>query len=597
MIRKDKKIYADGTIKTQIRVVEGYRPGPGMPPKQRTIKNFGYLEDQTDQEAFLEMVKQFDKEQRKEAVTRIEVPATAKMYSEGNQRQNYGYKFLEAIYNSLKIDRFIKEYLKQKKSREKYPAEEIIKFLVIQRILAPDSKRTTIQKRDTLYGFNSDFELHDIYRALDLLAEMEIPIQQYINEQIKEKIGRDLSLAFYGVTNYYFEKDFPDETGLLRQRGVSKEHRVDPIVQMGMFIDGKGLPVCMSLFPGNTSDSVTLLPSMKMIKESYGFGRLIVVADKGMNSGRNLDEICNNGDGYVVSQIIRGTKGKRYHAYIADEIGWIENEEKTYKYKLFEEEYEGFDSSRKKITRCRKVLLYWNQADAKMASRKREEKLEKAVKSAGNNVYSIAKGVEEYSKVNIVNKDTGELIENPKKVLSVDFEKAEKDAKFDAYFCIITSELDYSENQIRSIYGGLWKIEQSFRILKSDLYARPVFVSSQLHIKAHFLICFISLLVVRLLQYRMGENALSPERISTALNCATCQVLRGGIIHLDDVGGSIAFVKKLNNKGVLVDTLKFSSEDQIAGDYKLIQNTFHSAFYDAYPKQEVFNKFLNNLSI
>ena len=597
MIRKDKKTYADGTIKTQIRVVEGYRPGPGLAPKQRTIKNFGYLEDQKDQEAFLEMVKRFDTEQRKETVIRIEVPATAKMYSETNRRQNYGYKFLEAIYNSLKIDEFVEEYLKQKKSREQYSAEEIIKFLVIQRILVPDSKRATSQKRDLLYGFKSDFELHDIYRSLDLLAEMEIPIQQYINEQIRKKIGRDLSLAFYDVTNYYFEKDFPDEEGQLRQRGVSKEHRVDPIVQMGMFIDGKGLPVCMSLYPGNTSDSVTLLPSMKSIKESYGFGRLIVVADKGMNSGRNLDEICNNGDGYVVSQIVRGTKGKRYHPYIEDKNGWTENEEKTYKYKLFEEDYDSKDSNGKKIVRRRKVLLYWNQADAKMAAKKREEKLKKAARSSKNNVYSIAKGVEEYAKINIVNKDTGELIENPKKLISVNFEKAEQDAKFDGFFCIITSELDYSEKQIRSTYGGLWKIEQSFRIMKTDLYARPVFVSNQQHIKAHFLICFISLLILRMLQFYMGKKALSPERIAEALNSATCQVLRGGIVHLDDVGGSIAFEKKLNKKGEVVETLNFSAEDQIANDYRSIQNTFHTSFYDSYPKQEVFNKFLKNLFV
>ena len=597
MIRKDKKTYADGSVKTQIRVVEGYRPGPGLPPKQRTVKSFGYLEDQEDQAAFMEMVQQFDREQRKEAVVRIEVPATAKMYSETNRSQNYGYKFIEAVYDCLHIDQFIEDYLKQKKSREKYPAGTIIKFLVIERIIAPCSKRATSQKRDLLYGFNSEFELHDIYRALDLLAEIELPLQQYINEQIKTKIGRDLSLAFYDVTNYYFEKDFPDEPGLLRQRGVSKEHRVDPIVQMGLFIDDKGLPVCMSLFPGNTSDSVTLLPSMKKIKESYGFGRLIVVADKGMNSGRNLDEICNNGDGYVVSQSIRGTKGKRYLPYIEDKNGWQENEDGTYKYKLFEEDYEGLDREGRKTIRRRKVLIYWSQADANMAAKKREEKLEKAARSAKNSVYSIAKGVEEYAKVNIVNKDTGELIENPKKLISVDLEKAAEDAKFDGYFCIITSELAYSEKQIRATYGGLWKIEQSFRVMKSDLYARPVFVSTQEHIRAHFLICFISLLLVRVLQFYMGENALSAERISTALSAATCQVLRGGIIHLDDVGGSLGFEKRKNKTGETVETLKFSAADQIANDYRLIQDTFHTAFYDAYPKQEAFNKFLKGLSL
>jgi hypothetical protein len=111
--------------------------------------------------------------------------------------------------------------------------------------------------------------------------------------------------------------------------------------------------------------------------------------------------------------------------------------------------------------------------------------------------------------------------------------------------------------------GGLWRIEQSFRIMKLDLYARPVFVNKNEHIRAHFLICFVSLLIIRIIQHRMGEKALSAERIARVLNLATCRVLQGGIIHLDDVGGAIAFQKVLNKKGETVDTLAYSDEDEI----------------------------------
>ena len=121
--------------------------------------------------------------------------------------------------------------------------------------------------------------------------------------------------------------------------------------------------------------------------------------------------------------------------------------------------------------------------------------------------------------------------------------------------------------KMRQVYGGLWRIEQSFRILKTDLYARPVFVSKNEHIRAHFLICFVALLVIRIIQHRMGEKALSAERIARVLGAATCQVLKGGIIHLDDVGGAIAFRKIRDKKGKLVDTLAFSDEDEIAQDY------------------------------
>ena len=211
--------------------------------------------------------------------------------------------------------------------------------------------------------------------------------------------------------------------------------------------------------------------------------------------------------------------------------------------------------------------------------------------------YGIKKGAEEYTKEDIIDAKTGEILENIKKLRSVDLEKAEKDALYDGYFCIITSELDYDERRIRYAYGGLWRVEESFRILKTDLYARPVFVSKNEHIRAHFLICFVALLIVRIIQHRMGDKAISAERIARALNAATCQVLKGGIIHLDDVGGAIAFQKVRNKKGEMVDTLAYSSEDEIALDYNAIQQTFGTNFYNIYPRQEMFNKFLKKISL
>ena len=598
MIKIDKRTKKDGTTRTQVRVVEGYRPGPGMPTKQRTIKDFGYLEDQEDPDAFMAMVEEFNANYRAENTPlRIEAAGTAKMYSEENRRYNYGYKFLEAVYDLLGIGPFIKSYDGKRKFRGKYSPGDIFKFLVFLRILRPDSKRATFQMKNGFYNMNTDFTLPDIYRSLDLFADFEVELQRHLNERVKETIGRDLSHAFYDVTNYFFEIDFPNDEEDLRKRGVSKEHRIDPITAMGLFMDSNGLPISMSIFPGNTSESLTLQPTMNEVKESYGLGRLVVVADKGINSSKNIDMIVNNGDGFVFSQILKGKKGKRYHEKLFDNRGWISNEDGTYKYKLFTEEYEGKDKDGKKEIRTRKVLLYWNKAEADMAKRKREEKLKKAAKSVKNNAYSIKKGIDEYTKESIVDKKTGEVLEDTKKLRSVDREKAEKDAMFDGFFCIITSELDYDERKIRQVYSGLWRIEQSFKVLKSDLDARPVFVSTNEHIRAHFLICFVALLIVRIIQHHMGEKALSAERITRALGAATCQVLKGGIVHLDDVGGAIAFQKIRDKKGKLVDTLAYSDEDEIALDYKLIQDTFGTDCYNIYLRQEVFNKFLKNINL
>jgi len=232
-----------------------------------------------------------------------------------------------------------------------------------------------------------------------------------------------------------------------------------------------------------------------------------------------------------------------------------------------------------------------------MARRKREEKLKKAALAVKNNAYGIKKGVDEYTKEDIVDQETGEILENTKKLRSVDLEKAERDAMYDGYFCIITSELDYDERKIRQVYGGLWRVEQSFRIMKTDLYARPVFVNKNEHIRAHFLICFVALLIIRIIQHRMGKQALSAERIARALNAATCRIFKGGIVHLDDVGGAIAFQKMRDKKGNLVDTLAFTDEDEIALDYRLIQQTYGTDCYNVFLRQEVFNKFLKGISL
>jgi hypothetical protein len=598
MIKIDKRTKKDGAHRTQVRVVEGYRPGPGLPTKQRTIRDFGYLEDQENPDAFMAMVEEFNANFKADNVPlRIEAAGTAKMYCRENRKYNYGYKYLEAVYELLEIDQFIKDYEAKHSFRGKYSPGDIFKLLVYLRILKPDSKRATFQLKNGFYGLPFEFTLADIYRSLDRFAGFEVELQRHLNERIKETIGRDLTYAFYDVTNYYFEIDFPDGEDDLRRKGVSKEHRVDPIAAMGLFIDTNGFPISMSIFPGNTSESLTLQPTMNDVKKSYGLGRLIVVADKGINSAKNIDLIVNNGDGFIFSQILKGKKGKRYHEQLFEQSGWTVNEDGTYRHKLFDEAYEGKDKEGNKEIRTRKVLLYWNRAEAEMAKRKREEKLKLAARSVKNNAYSIKKGVDEYTKETIVDKTSGEILENTKKLRSVNLEKAEQNALYDGYFCIITSELDYDERKMRKAYSGLWRIEQSFQVLKSDLYARPVFVNTNDHIRAHFLVCFVALLIIRLIQHRMKEKALSSERIARALNLATCRVFKGGIVHLDDVGGAIAFKKIQDKKGNLVETLAYSDEDEIALDYKLIQDAYGTDCYNMYLRQEVFNKFLKQIKI
>lgn len=624
MIRKDKKKFKDGSVKTQIRVTQGYRPYPDSPPKQRTIQSFGYLEDQEDPDSFWKEVHACNDSLKKKRDLRIEIPVSEMMYSENNRLLNYGYKFLESVYQLLEIGPFISRYQERSGFRGTYSLEEIFRYLVIDRILYSSSKRDAASRLLNYYGLQSEWELPDIYRALDSFDDFFYNLQTHINEKVKSLTERQLDYSFYDVTNYYTEKDFPDPDESYRdrngntvmgpalgQKGVSKEHRLTPIIQMGLFMDGNGIPVCMDVFRGNMSDSVTLRENLDGFKKEYGVGKTVVVADKGMNCSHNIDLLCSQGDGYVFFQILKGTKGKRYHKELFNPEGWHASKDGNCKWKLVEEEYTGYDihfemqdgeevEKKTRVKRKRKVLLYWSRADAQMAARKREEKLARARKSTKNNAYSIAHGKDRYVMEKTVSKETGEILGDGQiaKVQEVDEQKAEQDAKFDGYFAVITSEMEYDAAKIREVYHGLWRIEESFRIMKSDLDARPIYVNTRAHIRAHFLICFVSLVIIRIIQHHMGEKRLSAERIAEALREANCLTERGGYVRLLDVGGRIKYQERADKKtGKKVPTLSFSREDQTAQDYRELQETFGTGFYYAYAKQEDFKRFFKEMKL
>lgn len=591
MIKKDKIKFKDGTYKTQVRVVRGFRPGPGLPPKQVTVKSFGYLEDQENQEAFMNEVKEFNdsiiSSDKKKSVI-VSIPLDAKNNDVLNKKYNYGFRFLECIYEKLEIGNFFDSI----DFKGDYSLNEVFEFLVLRRIMNPCSKRATLQEIRQLYNKDYRFSLADTYRALDKFSDVSVKLQKHLNDKIKKKVGRDQSYAFYDVTNYYFEKDFPEPKGEYQQRGVSKEHKTEPIIQLGLFMDSNNLPIAMSTFPGNTSDSITLQPAMNDIKASYGLGRLIVVADKGLNSTSNIDYIMNNGDGYVVSQILRGPKGKRYHEIMSQEEGYVGDG--NFKYKIFEEEYVSHINSKKTTIRKRKVLIYWSKEDADYARKRRNEKLARANKAIQNNVYGTKKGASDYVTTTHIVSTTGEI--GDQAIVSIDTDKVIEDEKFDGYFCIITSELDYDHKKILEVYGNLWRIEESFKITKSDLETRPIYVKTKKHIEGHMLVCFTSLLILRLLQYKMKNNDISVDRIKKVLNSCTCVLPNEGIVLIDEVGGKLAFKEKVKPNKDVVETLEYDEKkDMIRIDYQKIQSAFGVTFDYAASTRENFNKYVKSI--
>jgi transposase len=310
------------------------------------------------------------------------------------------------------------------------------------------------------------------------------------------------------VTNYYFEIDEPDE---LRKKGVSKEHRPDPIVQMGLFIDNFGMPISYGLFPGNTNDCETMTPIMLGIKKEYGIGRIVIVADRAMNTSRNIACCLHRGDGYVYSQTIRGGN-KELKNFVLTNEGYKEQKNREYKIKsklhLREVKVKTADGRNEKLHVNEKQVVFYSPSHDKKAKAERETVLAKArdlVSDPTKYSRATSYGAAKYVKNLQYDKKTGEIVTTKQKPI-FDEEKVREEEKYDGYYAIATNECDKADDEIVEIYRGLWKIEESFKITKSDLEVRPVYLSREDRIRAHFLICFLSLLIARILEQRLGNK-------------------------------------------------------------------------------------------
>ena len=413
-------------------------------------------------------------------------------------------------------------------------------------------------------------------------------MQQHLYEECKRFLPREEGYLFLDATNVYFEKDYAVE-GTLPQKGVSKEHRTEPIVQYGLVLDSNGLPLLSEAYPGNTSDCLLLRPLVAEVrKRNMASGRIVVVADKGLNSGKNIDDLCNAGDGFVFSQVLRGKKGKRYADRVFDDSLYTTNRSGTYKYQLFQETYAGKGPDGRPVSRQRLVLIYWSRADAEFARKKREMKVARARKKMKNKVYAVCHKADEYLKETYVDIQTGEILE-PASVLSVDEEKIREEERFDGYFCLITSELDYSEQKIRDVYHKLWRIEESFRIDKSDLDARPIYLHLDNRIRAHLLICHVALLFIRLLQRAMGASRISAERIIRVFVNCVLDVPQKGILHLHAVSEKLQFSSYVDCWGRLAYTKELTGNDEVSQDFVLVCRALGIHLSNAYIRQEQFN--------
>jgi transposase len=455
------------------------------------------------------------------------------------------------------------------KSRTKieYDLNGLTKLLVFGRALNPGSKMETWMEKDScVFDVVSSENPIEIYRALDCLNAMADAIQKRMNHKIaKGSIGRNMEVCYYDVTNYYFEigendKDITDETGNiigegLRKTGISKEKRSEPIVQMGLFIDDNGLPVAYQLFPGNHIDQTTLRPALRKSVQALDFGRVIIVADGGLNSDKNIAHILESGNGYILSKSSKGSD-KNVKKWILDGDGYEWNEKHTFKVKSMIRERVIKDEFGKKKTIKEKLVCYWSKKHYDKEVHENEKFIEYLNSVAANpdKLKDKPRKIEQFLIKKQIDKNTGEAV-NVKTQLALDLDKLQQYFDLLGYYTVMTSELDKTDTEIINKYHGLSRIEDSFRITKSNLKGRPVYVRTPEHINAHFLLCFIALTMIRLIQYKVlrfqGKDALNldgwesgvtAERIQKALISFNADALPHGYYRLTKPNGDMRMI-------------------------------------------------------
>lgn len=461
----------------------------------------------------------------KETLLRREFNPNKRISPNIKRQFNVGYLFLEKLYYQLKLNEVCDKI--QSKYKFQFDLNEILSYLVYARIIYPSSKLETFKQCQNFIE-QPKFKLHDEYRALSYIAQNMDFIQEQLFNNSKNIIKRNSSVIYYDCTNYFFDIDNEDD---LRKYGISKEHRPNPIVGMGLFMDGDRLPLSCNIYPGNMNEQKTLIPEETKIVNSFKLDstKMILCTDAGLASDEIKKFNIKNNRGFVITQSLKKLK-EEYKNQVFDKSEWripndlknvynlemIENndslKEKYYEtlfYKIIQTETKSVKQDLI-VTFCFKYLDYNRNI--------RNNQIERAKKSIEtNNITRKGKNQNDYRRfVNSLNStENGEVAENTTYSINEDLIKEE--SKYDGYYAL-TTNLVGNINEIFKIVKGRWEIEESFRIMKSDFLARPVNLSREDRIKAHFMTCFISLFIYRLLERKLDYKYTTSQILDTLRN-------------------------------------------------------------------------------
>lgn len=493
-----------------VRLVEAFREGKKV--SQKIILNLGRKDMIEGNPSFQRLA---------ERLLEISGGADAKTKiqetSEGELR-NYGYIVYRKLWQLFGLDKFF-ALLKESHVKLQLDLNTVTLLMVVQHLLRPQSKRGTYARRDLYLGI-PEMDLNHLYRSLDLLADSKEAIERYIFERNRTLFNMSVDVVFYDVTTFHFESVREDG---FRDFGFSKANKINEVqIVMGMLIDSEGRPVGYELFPGNTLDSKTLEKSLDKLKERFDIGKVIIVADKGLNSKLNLGAIKARGYEYIVASRLK-KMSKRVLEQVFDLDGYIpmkptfmsqknQDQPVKFRYKIIKHVNSYKDNEGKFAQLAENLVITYSEKRARKDRADRKRLVDKALMLLAEPAKIKASSKKGGKRFILHKSENDQYSLNEKAIVS--------DERFDGYYAIQTSLQDLSAEAVLEAYHALWKIEESFRIMKSTLEVRPIFHWTEQRIKGHFVVCFLAFLLERTLEFKLKKNdtPLSPLQIREAIN-------------------------------------------------------------------------------
>lgn len=483
-----------------------------------------------------------------------------KQIAKDEQRSfNGGYLFLQQLYNQLHLPKICKTI--SNKYKFTYDLDSILSRLIYSRIIFPGSKLATYELSSHFIE-QPHFELQHIYRGLEIIAKETDFIQSELYENSLKICNRNKGILYYDCTNYFFEIEQAEG---LKQYGVSKEHRPNPIVQMGLFMDGDGIPLAFCINKGNTNKQVTLKPLEQKIISDFGLSKFIVCTDAGLASAANRKFNDKQDRAFITTQSIK--KLKTYlKEWALDPTGWkLKGSDKLYNLddldqnsdieKIFYKERWINDGGLEQ-----NLVVTFSLKYKKYQETIRNHQVERAEKLIASNPQKLKKGnANDYKR--FISKQSftkeGEVAE--KEHYSIDTNLIAEEAIYDGFYAVCTN-LEDDVDEIIKVNRRRWEIEESFRIMKSEFKAIPVYLQRDDRIEAHFTTCFISLLIYRLLEKKLGEKFTCNEVISGLRDMNFLEI---------NGEGYIPTYTRTNFTDALHDTFGFRTDYQIVSSKQM----------------------------